>query len=212
MSEFAIDNSDGDEIEKCILWQYDNAPHLIGMMDMLKEFFNASTKNFWDNWFRDVADFDNATEFGLAVWAGVLDIERPILTYKAEGETIASQHLMTAENFRNLIRYRVRLINNTQASIPDYLECLKILFGNTMSVKDNLNMSMTFTIKDGMSNELKALCEQYPHLVYIYPTGVNDGTMPSGDMFALRLESPFQNASKVGRGNLDNSTFDWSRV
>lgn len=207
MSEFVIDNSDSEEIEKCILWQYDNAPHLVGIIDMLKEFFSVSTKEFWDNWFRDVADFDNATEFGLAVWASVLGIERPILTYKAEGETVASQHLMTAESFRNLIRYRIRLINNTHASIPEYLDCLKILFDDTMSVTDNLDMSMTFTVKDEMSNELKALCEQYPKLVFIYPSGVDDGSVPSDLRFGLNTT-----ASKAGRGGFDNSIFDWSRL
>lgn len=202
-----IDNSDGDEIEKCIAWQFEQAKGIVGFVDLLKDFFKASTQDFWDGWKNGIINIDNADGFSLSVLGNIIGITRASLVYADDGEDEPSSHLMSEDLFRKLIVCRARLMN-TNASVPEYIRCLSIVFGNSLKVKDNLDMSMTFELdEDTATPELIALFNQRRDLVFVFPAGVDDATPYSGNIFALARDD--EEDREEGFGGLDDSTFDW---
>lgn len=56
-----------------MLWQYDKAQNLFGLLSAKQGWFDANYSAFWDDWYRDVFDLKTANEFGLSVWAIILD-------------------------------------------------------------------------------------------------------------------------------------------
>ena len=48
MKSYVIDNSDQGDIKRSITWQYDNAENLIGIIELFKEFYDKSTKDYFD--------------------------------------------------------------------------------------------------------------------------------------------------------------------
>jgi hypothetical protein len=57
-----------------ILWQFENAPNLNTLAHRKAAYFEQSNVTFWHNWHRDVFNIDTANDFGLAVWARILDV------------------------------------------------------------------------------------------------------------------------------------------
>ena len=48
MDTLTIDNSDNGEILASILWQYEHAKNIVGVIETLKAAYDASTKDFFD--------------------------------------------------------------------------------------------------------------------------------------------------------------------
>ncbi|MCC8381100.1 DUF2612 domain-containing protein [Xenorhabdus sp. PB30.3] len=62
------------DLLRAILWQYENAPKLNTLAYRKAAYFEQSNVAFWRNWYRDVFNIDTANDFGLAVWARILDV------------------------------------------------------------------------------------------------------------------------------------------
>ena len=54
MTNSVIDNTDAGNLDRTIIWQYDNAEKLIGVIEMLKDFFAQSTTDFFDNYAKKI--------------------------------------------------------------------------------------------------------------------------------------------------------------
>lgn len=59
---------------EAILWQYNEAEHLIKIVENDNNWYKDNITDFFNNWYRDVFNVDTATDFGLSVWAKILDI------------------------------------------------------------------------------------------------------------------------------------------
>lgn len=59
---------------RAIIWQYDKAPNLVSLVQSKQDWYAAEHSEFWQAWLRDVFDLRTANEFGLAVWAIILDV------------------------------------------------------------------------------------------------------------------------------------------
>lgn len=62
------------DLLKAILWQYEEAENLKQLANYKSAFFEKSTTQFWSRWYRDVFNIDTANDFGLAIWARILDV------------------------------------------------------------------------------------------------------------------------------------------
>jgi hypothetical protein len=57
---------------RAILWQYDDAPNLQGLLEQKQAWYDANQSEFWRRWLTDVFDLRTANDFGLAVWSIIL--------------------------------------------------------------------------------------------------------------------------------------------
>lgn len=62
------------EIMRGLLWQHNRAANLEALISGKDGWFKANHGGFWDDWLRDVFDLRTANEFGLQVWARILNV------------------------------------------------------------------------------------------------------------------------------------------
>lgn len=63
------------DLRRVILWQYEQAVKLIGIVDISQAGYDSLQHNFWNVWFNDVFNINTANAFGLAVWAKILNVK-----------------------------------------------------------------------------------------------------------------------------------------
>jgi hypothetical protein len=61
------------DLEKALDWQRSKAPILKALIKKKQEWYQANFCDFWNNWTVDVFNLDTANEFGLSVWAIILN-------------------------------------------------------------------------------------------------------------------------------------------
>lgn len=62
------------DLLRALLWQYNDAARLQSLLQQKQDWYDVNQTEFWENWIRDVFDLRTANDFGLAVWAIILDI------------------------------------------------------------------------------------------------------------------------------------------
>ncbi|WP_059215173.1 DUF2612 domain-containing protein [Escherichia albertii] len=62
------------DLLRAILWQYNVAENLQGILERKKDWYVINHEQFWSDWYRDVFNMDTANSFGLSVWAIILGI------------------------------------------------------------------------------------------------------------------------------------------
>lgn len=72
MSTQAFDFS--TDLLQCLLWQFNDAPSLQALVASKQGWYGRAQEQFWNDWINDVFDLTTANEFGLSVWAKILDI------------------------------------------------------------------------------------------------------------------------------------------
>ena len=197
MSEHNSISAISEELDRVVLWQYDNS-NLVGFVQLLADFLGQSTKQFWEDWQSDVVNVNTANDFGLAVWGKVLGIERPVI----------STGTISTELFRKIIKARFELMNSS-AAIPDYIKYVDAIFGEGMvTVTDGNDMSISFGEYAGGDEELAKLSVES---LILYPAGVRDNAEASGRFLAfVETDGTAPNASAYPRaGGFDESTFNW---
>jgi hypothetical protein len=56
-----------------LLWQYDSSPNIRQLIVDTNTWLAENHTAFWENWIVDVFDLETANDFGLSVWAKILD-------------------------------------------------------------------------------------------------------------------------------------------
>jgi len=69
-----------------ILWQYDNAPNIKGLLEKLQARANEAQTTFWTDWFKNVFNVDTADDFGLNVWCLILGL--PVIMNQSGEQTL----------------------------------------------------------------------------------------------------------------------------
>lgn len=119
-----------------ILWQYDQSPNLIGLIDGLNGISERTVTDFWDYFAEKVMDIDNADEFGLEVWGRLLGLPRPTIGYRgAASETgeydeygTWAMRKISDDLYRRLLKGRFFML--TRPPTPaNYNELLAFIFG-----------------------------------------------------------------------------------
>ena len=58
---------------RVLLWQYNQADNLRGLLTLKQAFYDREHRDFWQNWQRDVFDLRTANDFGITVWSVILN-------------------------------------------------------------------------------------------------------------------------------------------
>lgn len=173
-----------------ILWQYDQSPNLVALVQKKQDWYSLQQTAFWSNWFDDVFNLHTANDFGLAVWAIILDI--PIFAdtgaspdnYGAWGfdpygenfdhgnfATSGSGVVLTTAERRSILRLRYHQLT-TNGSVTSINEALADVFGaGNAHVVDNYNMTITYTFTTPISAPLLAVLQSFD--VMPRPAGVS---------------------------------------
>lgn len=155
------------------LWQFDSAERLQSLIQQKYQWYFDNYGVFFYNWYFDVFDLRTANDFGLSVWAIILDLPLFVTTaqsptnYPAFGfanfggnffnynfaTTGTGVQNLTTEQKRVILRLRFYQIT-TRASVPDINKFLFELFGGLIYAIDNLNMTMTYIFTAPPSSSL----------------------------------------------------------
>jgi len=179
------------ELTKALLWQYNNAENLEGLITKKQEWYNENNNEFWDDWLRDVFDLRTANSFGLSVWSIILNLPiavtqdpsppKPTWGFGVNNENFNSGNFtnlnstvvnLTLEQARLVLRLRYfQLV--TSGRIPEINNFIRPLFEEQFGVVfayDNLDMTMTYIFKFDPPQQLRFVLENYDILPR--PSGV----------------------------------------
>lgn len=62
------------DLLRAILWQYNTAERLQTILERKSDWYEINQNLFWQNWYSDVFNLLTANDFGLSVWARILNI------------------------------------------------------------------------------------------------------------------------------------------
>lgn len=149
------------DLTRAILWQYENAEKLKALVLDEQRWTNENVSDFWARWYRDVFNLETANEFGMSVWARILDVPLSFAAPSSRGKAafgFGANHLnfgngnfardretelgLTLDQSRLVLRMRYYQLT-TRPTVTRINEVLKRLFGDQgdVFVFDPLDMS-----------------------------------------------------------------------
>lgn len=185
------DNDYSIDLLQVILWQYDKAPHLKGLITSKQAWYEQNQTLFWGNWFFNVFSLLTANQFGLSVWAIILDVPMFVPATPVNTENLwgfneippvndyqnfdngnfaldGSLEILTLEEQRFILRLRYYQLtsNGSVHSINQFLNYLCATSSAEFSVGtifaiDNLDMTMTYEFTFPVPVRLKLVIEEY---------------------------------------------------
>ena len=174
MQTALIDNSIADDMRRVITWQYDNATRLIGLVAMIKSFYDTAVGGAWNKSIDSVFNLYGADSFGLSVWASNLGLNRPTYTPASTGESTP----ISDRFFGNLLKGRMFMLRSN-FSTDQICQYLQIVYNHRFAVYDNLSASVTFKPynKTGETvtryEEEDWLAANHPEIAFVCPAGVS---------------------------------------
>lgn len=171
------------DLLRALLWQYEEAENLKALARYKSDWFERATVSFWQNWYNDVFNIDTATNFGLGIWARILDVplgvDIPPHDKTKIGTGFGNKKANFRANFRRNSDYtlsltqeqkrliiRMRYFNLTQSpTVSNINEFLERFFGNKDSrvfVLDPLDMTYLYYVFNFNPDErLRVLLENF---------------------------------------------------
>ena len=158
---------------RALIWQYNNAQKLMGLLERKQVFYDEQQRDFWRNWIRDVFDLRTANDFGLAIWAKILNVPLTDQEFDSPDDYLAFTFsdvvgidaTLPTSNFNNgnfatttglvalnteqkrlLLRLRYFSLV-TAATVPEINQFLNFLFADTnirAYVRDNNDMTIDY--------------------------------------------------------------------
>lgn len=178
------------DLTRALLWQYNDAARLESLVRQKQAWYDENQTSFWEDWTRDVFDLRTANDFGLAVWAIILNIPlavtsqgdddgKPIFGFDQYREnfnngnfaSVASSQLST-EQKRLVLRLRYfQLV--TRGTVPEINEFFAYLFGplGLAYVNDGYAMNARYVFEFPLPSELEVILTEYDLLPR--PAGVD---------------------------------------
>ena len=186
------------DLLRALLWQYNDAARLEGLLQQKQDWYDANQSAFWNDWTADVFDLRTANDFGLAVWAIILDIplvvasqgddaNKPIWGFGQYRENFtngnfastAAASLTTAQK-RLILRLRYFQLVTTGA-VPEINEFFAYLFAplGRAYVNDGYNMTARYVFEFPLSSAFEMVLTEYDLLPR--PAGVKIDYVVIGD-------------------------------
>ncbi|MBH0365705.1 DUF2612 domain-containing protein [Salmonella enterica] len=180
------------DLLRALLWQYNDAENLQGILQKKKDWYINNHEQFWRDWYTNVFNMDTANSFGLSVWAIILGIplvvtsdtpnpNKPTWGFAATHKNFNNgnfQHhfgdeiTLTTEQKRMVLKLRYFYLVS-RGTIPEMNQVLKYVFGNRGGgyVIDNYDMSAISVIFDFKPNEsIRFVMDKYN--IFPRPAGV----------------------------------------
>lgn len=205
---YTIDNTDRGDIERTILWQYDNATNLIAIINIFKDFFKYAITDFWDDFITKhtdlFADDENISDYGLALWGKAIGVPR--LTYK-DGDEVK---YLNSALYRSVLKARL-ILSTKSATLKDYADFITAIFGeNKVTVIDTGKMSLSVVKNDGvtLTTDEQVLVDNVDAW-FLYPAGVKSDVHSNSNMFGFYGQQLNTTATDPIVGGLDDSSFNW---
>lgn len=200
---------------RALLWQHNEASRLESLIASKQAWYDTNHSQFWSDWVRDVFDLRTANDFGLSVWAAILDIPLAITTppdpagkavygfgsyYKnftrGTFASISNSNL-TTEQRRLVLRLRYFQLVTTGA-VPEINEFLGKLFADMgpVYVLDNLDMTATYVFGFALPSELQQVLTEYDVLPRPAGVAVDFVVLVAGDGFGFgRYHTNYDNGN-----------------
>jgi hypothetical protein len=160
---------------RAILWQYNGAANLQGILNRKSDWYNVNQMDFWNDWYADVFNLATANDFGLNVWAIILGqsiyvnnppdgAEKPCwglgpYNFNFDRGNFAnnggSTYQLPTEAARILLRLRYFQLTSS-GTVPETNRMLKYVFGNLGQawLEDGLNMTQRYYFGFALSVDL----------------------------------------------------------
>lgn len=184
------------DLESVLLWQYENT-NLSKLVSEMQAIAKAAHSDFWGSWTKDVFTLTTADEFGIAVWAKILDEQISIaqennfedifgfgeneLNFENGGFAKIYDGLegIQAEYARKILLAKWFIL--TQApTVPNINKLLSFLFDGTLAfVVDGLDMTITYTFEDMPDYRLRWLIVDRQFLPRPAGVGINFRVYPT---------------------------------
>lgn len=162
---------------RAMLWQYNDAPRLESLVAQKQAWLDVENEGFWGDWVRDVFNLVTANDFGLSVWAIILDVPLTIASASPDDDGhVIWGFALDDENFDNgnfapwavlpLTTEQCRLILRlryfqlvTRGTVPEVNEFFSGLFSDQGSayVVDGLDMSARYIFGFPLSTNLQVV-------------------------------------------------------
>lgn len=201
-----------------LLWPFNDALRLQKILELKQAWYDANQTNFWLDWQRDVFDLRTANDFGLSVWAIILDLPLSFEAPPSDVDKVAFGFGTQRKNFNNgnfkrrtggsvnltteqkRIALRLRYFQLiTSGNAVDVNAFLLSIFGpefGLVYVRDNLDMTITYVFTFVIPSQLRLVIDEFDLLPR--PDGV-------GFDYTVDLRLPF---GFEERGNFDTSNFE----
>lgn len=168
------------DVLAAMLWQYNTSPNLLSLLTQKQAWYNDNQTAFWTSWETNVFDLNTADQFGLTVWAIILDI--PIIVVvtppsdivgfgwgdlhknftHGNFKAVAGGQELTVEQARTVLKMRYFQITS-RGTIPEINRFMAYLFGDMGSVYvlDNLDMTMTYVFGFPIPSNMNFIFKNY---------------------------------------------------
>lgn len=182
---------------KAILWQYNDALRLQGLLEAKQGWYDINQSAFWSNWYVDVFDLRTANDFGLAVWAVILgvplayaledDPSKPIFGFASDDSNFvnsnfaatASALVLTTEQKRLVLRLRYYQLT-IAGNVTQTNQMLADVFGGGAAyVADSLRMKIRYVFNEPLAFAIENVLTTYDILPR--PAGVGADLVIIGD-------------------------------
>lgn len=160
------------DLLQAILWQYTKAVRLQRLLELKSEYYEENQTQFWTDWITDVFDLQTANDFGLAVWAQILNVplvattpatdDRPVFGFGADAPPPENSNLnffngnfgqdqdgtvsLNTEQKRLVLRLRYFQLTSTGAP-PEINAAMRAVFLDRygiVHVLDGQDMTMSY--------------------------------------------------------------------
>ena len=168
------------DVLSAMLWQYNQAPNLLSLMEQKQAWYDENQTAFWTSWYDNVFNLDTADQFGLTIWAIILDIpivvvvEPPSTTVgfgwgpyhrnftHGNFRAVAGSQQLTVEQSRTVLKMRYYQITS-RGTVPEINEFMARLFVDMgpVYVLDNLDMTMTYVFGFPIPSNMNYILKNY---------------------------------------------------
>lgn len=178
------------DLLRVVLWQYNNTPNLQSIITQKQQWYIDNQTEFWSDWMVDVFDLRTANDFGLSVWAIILDLplvatlppsdlDKPTWGFSNNNENFGNGNFssktstsagLTLEQRRIALRLRyIQLVS--RGTIPEINEFMNLIFGERrVYALDPNDMSITYVFTFQPDSSLSLVLESFDLLPR--PSGV----------------------------------------
>ncbi len=165
---------------KALLWQHNDATRLETLVRNKQAWYDENQQGFWENWFTDVFDLRTANDFGLSVWAIILDVplsvssqndasDKPIWGFGTYRQNFNNGNFastsgaeLTTEQKRLILRLRYFQLVNT-GSVTEINEFFAYLFEplGVAWVNDGFAMNARYVFEFPLGSALELILTEY---------------------------------------------------